>query len=47
LIFFTTFFVKGFASFCSSEAIGLAKIATVVAIAAVKATDVVGPASGT
>jgi len=47
LTFFTTFLVRGFASFCKSEAIGLAKIATVVAIAAVKATDTVGPASGT
>jgi len=47
LIFFTTFLVKGLASFCNSDAIGLAKIATVVAIAAVNATDTVGPASGT
>tara|TARA_Y100000052_G_scaffold19785_1_gene19552 strand:+ start:582 stop:725 length:144 start_codon:yes stop_codon:yes gene_type:complete len=47
LIFFTTFLVKGFASFCSTDAMGLAKIATVVAIAAVNATDTVGPASGT
>ena len=47
MIFFTTFFVRGFASFCSSDAMGLAKIATVVANAAVKATDAVGPASGT
>jgi hypothetical protein len=47
LTFFTTFLVKGFANFCSSDAIGLAKIATVVAIAAVNATDTVGPASGT
>jgi hypothetical protein len=47
LIFFTTFFVKGFASFCRTEAMGLEKMATVVAIAAVKATDTVGAASGT
>jgi hypothetical protein len=47
LIFFTTFFVKGLASFCKIEAIGLAKIATVVANAAVSAMDTVGPASGT
>jgi hypothetical protein len=46
LIFFTTFFVKGLASFCKTDAIGLAKIATVVANAAVKAIDIVGPASG-
>jgi hypothetical protein len=46
LIFFTTFFVKGFASFCSIDAMGLAKIATVVANAAVSAIDAVGPASG-
>jgi hypothetical protein len=46
LIFFTTFFVTGLASFCSIDAIGLAKIATVVANAAVNAIDIVGPASG-
>jgi hypothetical protein len=46
LIFFTTFFVKGLASFCSTDAIGLAKIAVVVATAAVRLTLVNGPASG-
>ena len=46
MTFFTTFFVKGFASFCSTDAIGLAKIAAVVAKAAVKAIDTVGAASG-
>tara|TARA_Y100000033_G_scaffold38710_1_gene38068 strand:- start:51 stop:194 length:144 start_codon:yes stop_codon:yes gene_type:complete len=46
LIFLTTFFVRGLASFCSTDAIGLAKIATVVAKAAVNAIDIVGPASG-
>tara|TARA_A100001201_G_scaffold4331_2_gene8903 strand:- start:331 stop:474 length:144 start_codon:yes stop_codon:yes gene_type:complete len=46
LIFLTTFLVSGFASFCSTDAMGLAKIATVVAIAAVNATDTVGAASG-
>jgi hypothetical protein len=47
LIFFTTFLVTGLASFCRIDAIGLAKIATVVANAAVNAIDTVGPASGT
>jgi uncharacterized membrane protein YdfJ with MMPL/SSD domain len=47
LTFFTTFLVKGFASFCSTDAMGLAKIAAVVANAAVKATETVGAASGT
>jgi len=46
LIFFTTFFVRGFASFCNTDAIGLAKMATVVAAAAVKLTETNGPASG-
>jgi hypothetical protein len=47
LTFFTTFFVRGFTSFCSTDAMGLAKMAAVVAKAAVNATDTVGPASGT
>jgi uncharacterized membrane protein YdfJ with MMPL/SSD domain len=47
LIFFTTFLVKGFASFCSTDAMGLANMATVVAKAAVNATLTVGPAGGT
>jgi uncharacterized membrane protein YdfJ with MMPL/SSD domain len=47
LIFFTTFFVRGFASFCSTDAIGLANMAAVVAKAAVKAIETVGAASGT
>jgi hypothetical protein len=44
LTFLTTFFVKGFASFCNTDAIGLAKMAAVVAKAAVRATETVGPA---
>jgi hypothetical protein len=47
LTFFTTFLVRGFASFCSTDAIGLANMAAVVAKAAVNATDIVGAASGT
>jgi hypothetical protein len=46
LIFFTTFLVRGFASFCRTEAMGLLKIATVVAKAAVMAIENVGAASG-
>jgi hypothetical protein len=47
LIFLTTFFVKGLASFCSTDAIGLANMAVAVAKAAVKAIEIVGAASGT
>jgi hypothetical protein len=46
LIFFTTFFVKGLAIFCRIDATGLAKIAAVVANAAVIAIETVGAASG-
>jgi len=47
LTFFTTFFVKGFASFCNTDAMGLTNMAVVVAKAAVSAIDTVGPAGGT
>tara|TARA_Y100000004_G_scaffold126173_1_gene141984 strand:+ start:1031 stop:1147 length:117 start_codon:yes stop_codon:yes gene_type:complete len=37
----------GLASFCNTDAIGLLKMAAVVANAAVTATETVGPTSGT